>query len=131
MQHSPFEAFHGMQMPGEAKHFLESAAVPSNDSKPDVESCRFPLSLGQAKLETDRQGELCTVYDVVYNDQAMAQAKAFRCVPQAELCLIYAHKATCALLSFCQQSDVAVHIAVIMHKYTYARLFSADTSKRS
>ena len=65
-------------MPDDAKTFLETAVVPSDDSKPDVESCRFPLSLGAAKLETDKQGELCTVYDVVYNDQALAQAKAFR-----------------------------------------------------
>lgn len=75
-----FEACDGMQMPDEAKQFLESAVVPSDASKPEVESCRFPLSLGEAKLETDKQGELCTVYDVVYNDQALTQAKAFRYV---------------------------------------------------
>lgn len=66
------------KMPDEAKQFLQSAVVPSDASKPEVESCRFPLSLGEAKLETDKQGELCTVYDVVYNDQALMQAKAFR-----------------------------------------------------
>lgn len=65
-------------MPDDAKSFLESPTVPSDSSKPDVESCRFPLSLGSAKLESDKQGELCTVYDVVYNDQAVKQAKAFR-----------------------------------------------------
>lgn len=65
-------------MPDDAKSFLETATVPSDNSKPNVESCRFPLSLGSAKLESDKQGELCTVYDVVYNDQVVTQAKAFR-----------------------------------------------------
>ena len=67
-----------LQIPDEAKRFLETAEPGPDGSNAEVECCRFPLSLGEAKLETDKQGELCTVYDVVYNDQALTQAKAFR-----------------------------------------------------
>ena len=64
-----------MQMPDEAKAFLESAA---SSSEQQAEALNLPLSLGETKLETDKQGEPCTVYDVVFNDDALKQAKAFR-----------------------------------------------------
>ncbi len=66
-----------MQIPEEAKSFLESANMPS-DSEQQIEALNLPLSLGETKHETDKQGEPCTVYDVVFNDDALKQAKAFR-----------------------------------------------------
>ena len=66
-----------LQIPDEAKAFLESADM-SSDAQQQVEALNLPLSLGETKHETDKQGEPCTVYDVVFNDEALKQAKAFR-----------------------------------------------------
>jgi len=65
-----------LQIPDEAKTFLESADM--SDAQQHVEALNLPLSLGETKHENDKQGEPCTVYDVVFNDEALKQAKAFR-----------------------------------------------------
>ena len=88
-------------MPDEAKRFLERADLSSNEAMAQTASCRFPLSLGETKLETDKQGELCTVFDVVYNDQALKQAKAFRC---------FTHIASWPHASFAQPSDIVIAV---------------------
>ncbi len=49
-----------------------------SDAQQHVEALNLPLSLGETKHENDKQGEPCTVYDVVFNDEALKQAKAFR-----------------------------------------------------
>ncbi|DBA76314.1 TPA: hypothetical protein ACH3X1_010027 [Trebouxia sp. C0004] len=64
------------KIPDEAKTFLESADM--SDAQQHVEALNLPLSLGETKHENDKQGEPCTVYDVVFNDEALKQAKAFR-----------------------------------------------------
>jgi len=65
-----------LQIPEEAKTFLESADM--SGAQQNVEALNLPLSLGETKHENDKQGEPCTVYDVVFNDEALKQAKAFR-----------------------------------------------------
>ncbi|DBB11318.1 TPA: hypothetical protein ACH3X3_006746 [Trebouxia sp. C0006] len=64
------------KIPEEAKTFLESADM--SGAQQNVEALNLPLSLGETKHENDKQGEPCTVYDVVFNDEALKQAKAFR-----------------------------------------------------
>ena len=67
-----------LQIPEEAKTFLESADMSVDGAQQHVEALNLPLSLGETKHENDKQGEPCTVYDVVFNDDALKQAKAFR-----------------------------------------------------
>ncbi|KAA6428743.1 MAG: hypothetical protein FRX49_01618 [Trebouxia sp. A1-2] len=64
------------KIPEEAKTFLESADM--SGAQQHVEALNLPLSLGETKHENDKQGEPCKVYDVVFNDEALKQAKAFR-----------------------------------------------------
>ena len=66
-----------LQIPDEARAFLESTSM--SESQQHLEALKLPLSLGETKLEVDKQGEPCTVYDVVFNDAALKQAKVFRC----------------------------------------------------
>ena len=49
-------------------------------SSEQVESAlRIPLSCGKVREDVDRQGEACTVVDVIFNDDVLAQSRAFRC----------------------------------------------------
>ena len=49
-------------------------------SSEQVESAlRIPLSCGEAREDMDRQGEACTVVDVIFNDDVLTQSRAFRC----------------------------------------------------
>ena len=41
---------------------------------PDAKQVRFPLSLGDARVERDKRGEPCTVYDIVFNDDVLSVA---------------------------------------------------------
>ena len=41
---------------------------------PDAKQVRFPLSLGDARVERDKKGEPCTVYDIVFNDDVLSVA---------------------------------------------------------
>ena len=66
-----------LQIPAEAKAFLESTAS-SPDALPNIEALELPVSLGETKCEVDKQGEPCTVYDMVFNEDAIKQAKTFR-----------------------------------------------------
>ena len=40
--------------------------------------CRFPLSLSEAKTDVDRQGETCTVYDILFNSNLTISASLHR-----------------------------------------------------
>ena len=67
-----------LQVPEEVRKALDvqNEAVSSEQ----VESAlRIPLSCGQAREDMDRQGEVCTVVDVIFNDDVLAQSRAFRC----------------------------------------------------
>lgn len=66
-----------LQVPEEVKQQIEKAAA-AVDSYAESECLRFPLSLGETKLEKDNKGEGCIVFDIVYNDEAMKQAMQFR-----------------------------------------------------
>ena len=68
------------QVPEDIQRQIEQAGA-ALGTDAECESLRFPLSLSETKIETDNKGEKCSVFDVVYNDEAMRQAVAFRYVP--------------------------------------------------
>ena len=84
-----------LQVPEDIQHQIEQAGA-ALGTDADCESLRFPLSLSETKTEKDNKGEECTVFDVVYNDEAMKQAVAFRyaCHHTYATCLVDMHLCT-------------------------------------
>ena len=66
------------QVPEEVRKALDAQNAAMSSEQ--VESAlRIPLSCGEAREDMDRQGEACTVVDVVFNDDVLTQSRAFRC----------------------------------------------------
>ncbi|KAK9828426.1 hypothetical protein WJX81_006839 [Elliptochloris bilobata] len=73
---------HG-QVPLSVKEALAAAAADAggahgDDMGNDLEALRFPLAFGPARVEADRQGEACMVFDCLLNADVVAQAALLR-----------------------------------------------------
>lgn len=57
----------------QALHNLDSVK-----SEEDVQAMRVPLSLSEQRIETDKSGTACSVFDCVFAEEVMKEATTFR-----------------------------------------------------
>ncbi len=51
------------------------------------ETLRFPLSMGEMRLDQDHKGQACHVLDIVFNIDVLKQAETFRWVQVFDACI--------------------------------------------
>lgn len=70
------------QMSEEVRTALERAEL-----EDPGEILRFPLSMGDLRMDRDHSGEACHVLDIVFNRDVLKQAQTFRSVTTLSPCL--------------------------------------------
>jgi PIH1 N-terminal domain len=63
-------------MPDTVRNALNNMEGLENEK--DVQALRIPLSLSEQRSDYDKHGQACTVFDCVFADQVLQEAKTFR-----------------------------------------------------